>query len=49
MRKQLILTIIVLAAICITGFGCGSVSAENVQREVIRLDEDGYLYYMDYT
>ena len=49
MRKQLIFTIIVLAAICMTGFGCGSVSAEDVQREVIRLDEDGYLYYMDYT
>lgn len=49
MRKQLFFTIIVLAAICMTGFGCGSVSAEDVQREVIRLDEDGYLYYMDYT
>ncbi|MBQ6481137.1 MAG: linear amide C-N hydrolase [Anaerolineaceae bacterium] len=49
MRKQLIFTIIVLAAICMTGFGCGTASAENVQREVVRLDEDGYLYYMDYT
>lgn len=49
MRKQLFFTIIVLFVVCITGLGCGSSSAQNVQREVIRLDEDGYLYYMDYT
>ena len=49
MKKQLFFKIIVLFAICMTGFGCGSSSAQNVQREVVGLDEDGYLYYMDYT
>ena len=49
MRKLFLFTIIALFAICITGLGCGNTSAENVQQEVVRLDEDGYLYYMDYT
>ena len=49
MKKQLFFKIIVLFAICMTGFGCGSSSAQNVQRDVVGLDEDGYLYYMDYT
>lgn len=49
MRRQFFFTIIVLLAICMTGFGCGISSAQDVQREVVRLDADGYLYYMDYT
>ena len=57
MRKQTILLIIAVLTFLITGCGLNISVVSNGtdqsdvsgQREVIRLDEDGYLYYMDYT
>lgn len=57
MSKRFFVIIMILFVICMTGYGCGNSSAEtpqnrpdeSVHREVVRLDEDGYLYYMDYT
>ena len=57
MRKQTILLIIAVLTFLITGCGLNISVVNNGtdqsdvsgQREVIRLDEDGYLYYMDYT
>ena len=57
MRKQTILLIISVLTFLITGCGLNISVVNNGtdrsdvsgQREVIRLDEDGYLYYMDYT
>ena len=57
MRKRIVCIIISFMVILMTVCGCGMSSPANVQaqlensgqREIIRLDEDGYLYYMDYT
>ena len=57
MRKQTIFLIIAVLTFLITGCGLNISVVDNGtdqsdvsgQREVIRLDEDGYLYYMDYT
>ena len=57
MRKQTIFLIIAVLTFLITGCGLNISVVNNGtdqsdisgQREVIRLDEDGYLYYMDYT
>ena len=57
MRKQAILLIIAVLTFLITGCGLNISVVNNGtdqsdvsgQREVIRLDEDGYIYYMDYT
>ena len=57
MEKRFFFVFIIFFAICMTGYGGEVSSAENhqdrsdesEQGEVIRLDEDGYLYYMDCT